>query len=355
MCAGFSEVQARSLSKDAGFVSRLKGSYPEKLSNRINSLASYYRVGEQKMRIMIVRFPEFVWLDHKSAVEDVQRIYGLTADEAKNAIAKYSKFAGLDHEDSIAKVKEAYWLSTDEAKRLIPRYPQLADTDHTMVLKKMTAAFGCSMGIARRAIVDNPWFSVVNYNEKKEEVKNAYGIPAKEAVSIILADPHFVHHNHEALIKTVQSAYGCTRDKAILSLLHKPKFATRDHNRKVRQLTRLGRLFGIDEEGVKDYMLSNLSLSGFSLKRFLAVIDVGRHLKLDKDEAQRVLQQHVRGRLYQSPYVPGTEKLRISRAERLGLNIAEPPLMEAMRNCLRNPQEQIEARKKQAAVAKQRA
>jgi hypothetical protein len=84
---------------------------------------------------------------------------------------------------------------------------------------------------------------------------------------------------------------------------------------------------------VKNAILKNPSLAGYSAKRHLAALDIGRALakeSLPNDQTMRDI--WLKSYSSKSPYVPETNRLRISRARRLGICNGEPPLMPILRN-----------------------
>lgn len=115
------------------------------------------------------------------------------------------------------------------------------------------------------------------------------------------------------------------------AVLTHPPFANYDHTRVLRQQTRIGSLVGVEEERVRKEILVRPRLAGYSAKRYLAVIDVFRHLDgtLDGIPRERMVDWWLRNST-KSPYVPGTKRERISHVAKQGI-AAEPDLMIALR------------------------
>jgi len=118
------------------------------------------------------------------------------------------------------------------------------------------------------------------------------------------------------------------------SILSFPQFASLDHSRVLRQKLRLARVIGFPESEVISIILQKPVESGCSFARDLAAIDVFRQLAKEKDLSTQDTSDFVKIWLKshaQSPYVPGTKKLRMSQAKKLGIN-AKPPLYNAVKN-----------------------
>jgi hypothetical protein len=102
----------------------------------------------------------------------------------------------------------------------------------------------------------------------------------------------------------------------------------------LRQLSRIGRIAGLNKNEVIERILENPVLAGYSAKRYLAAIDIGRELRKEG------ISDNVRITCIwfsypsKSPYVPDTKRLRIAQAAKRGIN-GEPTLMTVMRKRLR--------------------
>jgi len=110
--------------------------------------------------------------------------------------------------------------------------------------------------------------------------------------------------------------------KAILTF---PPFAGYDHERVVREKRKLGKIAGIGIKEVLDFILRSPRMAGYSKRRYLAAIDIGRHLARNNYCQEDILPAFL-AYYSTSPYVPSTRKERISHVE----NYEKPPLMVAM-------------------------
>ena len=112
-------------------------------------------------------------------------------------------------------------------------------------------------------------------------------------------------------------------------ILKFPQFAGYDHSRVVRQKSRLGRIVGLSSEDVIDKILDTPILASYSAKRYIAALDIGQRL------AQEGFEQDMLDAFFRycskSPYVPGTRRQRISKAQK---PCQEPPLLITMRKSL---------------------
>ncbi|MEK6924029.1 MAG: hypothetical protein AABW54_02215, partial [Candidatus Micrarchaeota archaeon] len=118
-------------------------------------------------------------------------------------------------------------------------------------------------------------------------------------------------------------------------VLSHPPFAGLDHARVVRQLSRVGRLIGLSKTIILRRLLRKPVLASYSAKRYVAALRIGRRLcLLRKSRGNAKLLATALKKYVKSPYVPGTNRLDIDRAERRGISGGEPPLMKYLRGKL---------------------
>ncbi|MBI5635887.1 hypothetical protein HY993_02910, partial [Candidatus Micrarchaeota archaeon] len=153
----------------------------------------------------------------------------------------------------------------------------------------------------------------------------------------VLQHPQFAGLDYERVVRKATVAYG--NEKAVKkAIMRHPQFAGLDHERALRKARLFGRLVGLDEGEVKNIILAKPQLAGLASRRHVAALAVARQLReegIPMDE--RMLEVWLKYTAV-SPYVPGTEKLRIPQARKLGLT-EEPPLLKTMRARLKNKRE----------------
>ena len=104
-------------------------------------------------------------------------------------------------------------------------------------------------------------------------------------------------------------------------------------------MSRLGRIVGVSEEDVKNSVIKNPVNAGYSAKRYIAALDIGKELRKEGFNGKEMLHSYMQN-IFKSPYIPGTERLRISQVVRGGnLNYMTPPLMDMMRKQLERKRE----------------
>ena len=193
-------------------------------------------------------------------------------------------------------------------------------------------------------LVDDERFRQRNANKSSEEILQridqiaaVYNTDADHVIKAVSKFPAFVGYDHERVIGGIMDVYGWSKEEAGKAVSKFPRFAGYDHERVVRQLCRIGRMVGLDEDTVKEKILKKPMLAGYSAKRYIAAVDVVRHLRtenaLDDDTTIKMCLDNYPS---MSPYVPDTDKLRITQALRKGGYNEEPPLMKALRKSIRN-------------------
>jgi len=120
-------------------------------------------------------------------------------------------------------------------------------------------------------------------------------------------------------------------DKIKEAILQIPRFAGLDHERVVRQKSKLGRLVGMNEQEVIDKILDRPTLAGYSVRRYIAGLDIANKLIEEGFEPDEKMLEAFFRYISISPYVPKTKRLRISKAPS---GSEEPPLLGYMRKSL---------------------
>jgi hypothetical protein len=162
------------------------------------------------------------------------------------------------------------------------------------------------------------------------KIAAVYGCDEATVKRAILKQHPFAGLDHERVVREATVVYG---DEAAvkMAILSYPPFAGLDHKRVMHQCARLGRIAGLSREEVISNIFTNPVLAGYSTKRYLAGLDVGRKLAQEGFERDVMLDSYLHF-VSNSPYVPGLKRKRISHG---GPGCPEPPLLKAMRKQLK--------------------
>ena len=206
--------------------------------------------------------------------------------------------------------------SADEIARKIAEIAEIYKTDSEAI---------------RKAVLTHPPFANYDHTRVLNGIQEVYGASKEQAAKAVLTHPPFAGLDHTRVLNGIQEVYGASKEQAAKAVLTHPPFAGLDHTRVLRQQTRIGSLVGVEEERVRKEILVRPRLAGYSAKRYLAVIDVFRHLDgtLDGIPRERMVDWWLRNPT-KSPYVPGTKRERINHVAKQGI-AAEPDLMIALR------------------------
>lgn len=126
--------------------------------------------------------------------------------------------------------------------------------------------------------------------------------------------------------------YSCSLGDVIAAVLKFPQFAGLDHARVVRDACRLGKRIGLSQREIRDRILKNPILAGYSAKRYIAGLDVARALHKEAFPFNETMLFAYFSNIGKSPYIPDSKRERISHVD----NYQEPPLMTVMRKYLIN-------------------
>ncbi|MGI0100957.1 MAG: hypothetical protein ACREBH_04560 [Candidatus Micrarchaeaceae archaeon] len=271
-------------------------------------------------------------------LKGIREAYRCTEEHVVKTVLAFPQFAGLDHQRAIVGIEEAYGCTKGQAVKAVLAYPQFAGRDHQRAIRDVEEAYGCTKEQAVKAILVQPTFAGLDHQRVIIGIEKAYGFTKGQAVKAILAQPQFAGRDHQRAIIGIEEAYGCTKGQASKAVLAFPSFACLDHQRVARQLLRIGRMAGLSAGEVKDGILKNPVSAGYSAKRYLAAVDIARHLNAEgignNEEMLHVWKIYIA----RSPYVPETNRLRITQAIKQGLYKEEPPLMKIMRRRAQNKQ-----------------
>ena len=236
----------------------------------------------------------------KKKIKTIANIYCTTEAAIRKAVLSFSPFAGYDHQRVLKGIRDAYNCTAEQASKAVLLHPPFAGLDHQRVL---------------------------------QGIRDAYNCTAEQASKAVLSFPPFADLDHQRVLQGIKDTYNCTAEQASKAVLSFSPFAGLDHQRVLRQLSRIGRIVGLDRNDVIERVLKNPVLASYSAKRYLAAVDIGMELRKEGFNNSRITHAWF-SYPSKSPYVPDTKRLRIAQAVKRGMN-GEPPLMTAMRKKLR--------------------
>ena len=220
---------------------------------------------------------------------------------------------------------------------------KLAESDHfhhrrktkqelTYLFSKISGFYDCTFEEVKRAVLTHPPFAGLDHERVVRQGIEVYGADNEDKVKrAVLSFPPFAGYDHERVVRQGIEVYGVdNEDKVKKAVLTHPQFAGLDHERVVRQKTRLGRMAGLSDERVIDYLLDVPVLSGYSAKRYLAAFDIGRQLEKEGFPQDERMLKAFFSYFNRSPYTPDSNRKRISQI----VGYKEPPLLKAMRKKL---------------------
>ena len=203
-----------------------------------------------------------------------------------------------------------------------------------MILEELVS-IGFGIKEAQRLAESNSFYHKRKTRQELTDLFNKisgfYGWSFDEVKRAILSFPPFAGLDHERVVRQGIEVYGAdNEDKVKRAILTHPQFAGLDHERVVRQKTRLGRIAGLSDDEVIDYLLDLPVLACYSAKRYLAAFDIGRQLESEGFPQDERMLKAFFSYSSTSPYVPNSNRKRISQV----ISDKEPPLLRSMRKRL---------------------
>lgn len=299
--AGFGIKEASELEKDNHFKERNRHKSVGEIKEKIDSIAKVYNTNIERIRKAIMSFPNFMAYDHQLILNGIKETYRCTYEQAAKAVLKFPIFAGRNHRETLDEITDAYKCTEGQAAKAVLRFPKFAGRkDHKLILKGIRDVYKCTEGQAAKAV---------------------------------LYFPQFAGYNHQRVLDGIKDVYKCTDEQASKAVLRNPIFAGLDHQRVLRRLFRIGRMVNMKMDEVKEETLKNPIIASYSGKRYLATMDIVRHLRTEGlNDNSRLLTLWKKNSIV-SPYVPQT-KLSITQAKRRDVYTGEPPLMKLFRRNL---------------------
>ena len=102
---------------------------------KIKEMAKIYNVPEKEIKIKILKYTQFIALDHEKRIKEIARIYNVPEKEIKTKILKHTQFIGYDHEKKIKEMARIYNVSEKEIKIKILKNTPFIGLDHNEILK----------------------------------------------------------------------------------------------------------------------------------------------------------------------------------------------------------------------------
>ena len=116
-------------------------------------------------------------------------------------------------------------------------------------------------------------------------------------------------------MRDVTSTYKVDESRAAKAIFAFPPFAGLNHERVLRQKTRIGRIIGLTQgRGYRCALFEKPVQAGYAVKRDLARIDVAKHIESQGVEITDEVRDWFIKNHTRSPYVPGTNRKRISKS-----------------------------------------
>ncbi len=265
----------------------------------IAHIASVYNTAERVIGDAARLFPPFTDVDHHNLIAWVMNKQGVTREGASSfilgAISSNPQLA-KHHSGEITGIMETHGVGRAYASNF---------AIHRILLSHKAADNGLS------AVIKSP--------QPRTQTRSAHRAARQ---------PSTGHHSDK--INEIMTVYRVDEETALRSIKAHHQFSSLNHHRVLRQLTRVGRLARLHEAEVIAELMSRPRLAELSVKRYLAAIDVFRHCDVSGIPAERLIEWYIRHALL-SPYVPGTDRLRITQAMRNGQYKEDPQLLAALK------------------------
>ena len=251
--------------------------------------------------------------------------------DSERFVARNKNKSAIEIAEQLIRIAVIYNTDSNTIRKTVVTFPQFAGYDHARVLNGIKGAYNCTDEKAAKAVLTHPPFAGYDHARVLNGIKEVYNCTDEQAAEAVLTHPSFAGYDHARVLNGIKEVYNCTDEKAAKAVLTHPSFADYDHARVLKQHTKIGGLIGVEEDRVCDNILKRPRLAGYSVKRYIAVIDVFRQLESDLAgiPKEHLVDWWLRNST-KSPYVPDMKRERVSHAIKKG-STAEPYLMHILR------------------------
>ncbi len=149
--AGFTEEQAKTLSKNKSFIRNFQYKDSEFIQNHIHQISKKYKINQEQTRSIIVKFHPFVSLDHTRVFNDLRRVFKISNLSIRSLILRHPPFAGYNYDRILNSIQNAFGCTKKQAILSIFRHPQFAGLNHERVMRNLSK-FGRIAGISKKEI-----------------------------------------------------------------------------------------------------------------------------------------------------------------------------------------------------------
>jgi len=247
-------------------------------------------------------------------------------------LVHYAKASSVRILKIIRRASKVYSVPRKIIRKAILRSPPFAGYDHSRVVEQAVRVYGNESQV-KKAILRFPPFAGLDHSRVVEQAVRVYGNES-QVKKAILRFPQFASLDHSRVVEQAVRVYG-NESQVKKAILRFPSFANLDHSRVVEQLSKLGKRIRLSPNTVVKRILKNPVLAGYSIKRYIAGLDVGRQLAREGiPQNARMLSKALKS-ISLSPYVPQTKRLRYSQVQkRIPEKLKEPPLMKKLRKAM---------------------
>lgn len=192
---------------------------------------------------------------------------------------------------------------------------------------------GVSIEVIKKLFLKHPSFIFKNPKDSIKSLVKVYGRENKShIIDLILRHPQFISYNHKDNLEILAKLYEVGVDEIKKVSLSHPQFLGYNHTRVIKQKSRLGRLIGLSDLEVKNLILKHPISAGCSYMRELGIFDVVRELK--NQEGIDINLNQILNNYSRSPYVPNTNRLRLSKVKKNHNLVDLPPLYHKLKKCI---------------------
>ncbi|MDD4050053.1 MAG: hypothetical protein PHX47_03535 [Candidatus ainarchaeum sp.] len=160
-------------------------------------------------------------------------------------------------------------------------YKDFINLDHSRVLSDIQRIYGVDASSAKKAIFSYPQFAGKDHSRVLSDIQRIYGVDASSAKKAIFSSSSFSGLDHSRVLSDIQRIYGVDASSAKKAILSYPSFAGLDHSNIMKTNLRLGKLFGLTEEFIKQKSFENRSLNIQNPYKKTAFIDVLKKVGFD--------------------------------------------------------------------------
>ncbi|MDD3976143.1 MAG: hypothetical protein PHN22_03210 [Candidatus ainarchaeum sp.] len=196
----------------------------------------------------------------------------------------------------ISEIMTIYNITVSKTLKLIRYTPNVLNYNHKINLTSLSNFLDLPINKTKELFLAFPSI-YTNFEVKFNNISKTYGVSKEITKNLIKNFPQFISFDHEKRLKNIELLYGVSRKQAIERVLNVPRFLSINHTESLKVNKRLGKLFSLYENEIKEFSWKYYRFSGMGSSKKIAIIDSLRNNREIIENIQaNIIAKHMEGK-----------------------------------------------------------